>query len=413
MFKKHLGDPLFKNSYFLMLSTLTSSFSGLFFWIVAARFYSANEVGLAVAIISPMGLIGVLSLMGFDISLIKYIPEIKDKGKLINTCFSTTFIVSSLLTFIYLLGIELWSPSLLILKNNLQFSYLFIIFSLILPLQSLQNQGIFVGFRKTKYSFYQAIITLIRIILVPFLVTYGAIGIFAPYGLMPLISFFVGIFFIKKMIPISFKFEINKKILTYIFSFSCGNYISRIFETLPTFLLPLIVINQLGAEQNAYFYIAWQMSMLILIISKAVSSSLFAEILNNGENKGKLIIKAMKFIFTLVIFFIIGIFLFGKYLLMLFGNEYVNNSFNLLCIFAFASIPFSFNTVCVGVSRSKGDILTPIAVYGLVAVLCITGSYALITSFELLGVAYSWVAANTIVAIILMIKTKNLKTLFC
>ncbi len=40
--KQHLNDPLFKNAYFLMLSSVTSAGSGFFFWLIAARFYSTN-----------------------------------------------------------------------------------------------------------------------------------------------------------------------------------------------------------------------------------------------------------------------------------------------------------------------------------------------------------------------------------
>ena len=72
---KHLNDPLFKNAYFLMFSSLTSAGSGFFFWLIAARFYSTSDIGLASAIISAMGLIAMLSLLGFDISLVRFLPE--------------------------------------------------------------------------------------------------------------------------------------------------------------------------------------------------------------------------------------------------------------------------------------------------------------------------------------------------
>ena len=73
--KQHLSDPLFKNAYFLMFSSLTSAVSGFFFWLIAARFYSTEDVGLATAIIAAMSLISMLSLLGFDISLVRFLPE--------------------------------------------------------------------------------------------------------------------------------------------------------------------------------------------------------------------------------------------------------------------------------------------------------------------------------------------------
>jgi len=47
--KKHLSDPLFKNAYFLMFFSLTSAGLGFFFWVIAARFYSTADIGLASA----------------------------------------------------------------------------------------------------------------------------------------------------------------------------------------------------------------------------------------------------------------------------------------------------------------------------------------------------------------------------
>jgi len=84
--KKHLSDPLFKNAYFLMFSSLTSAGSGFFFWLIAARFYSTADIGLASAIISAMGLISMLSLLTFDISLVRFLPEREDKKEPINSC---------------------------------------------------------------------------------------------------------------------------------------------------------------------------------------------------------------------------------------------------------------------------------------------------------------------------------------
>ncbi len=105
--KQHLNDPLFKNAYFLMLSSVTSAGAGFFFWLIAARFYSTEEVGLVSAIIAAMGLISMLSLLGFDISLVRFLPEREDKKELINSCLTISFIFSLALTLIFIAGISI------------------------------------------------------------------------------------------------------------------------------------------------------------------------------------------------------------------------------------------------------------------------------------------------------------------
>lgn len=70
-FYKHvMSDSLYRNSIYLMLSTLIMSFFGFIFWMVASRLYDAGDIGLATGLISVMGLIVGLSVLGLNVGLI-------------------------------------------------------------------------------------------------------------------------------------------------------------------------------------------------------------------------------------------------------------------------------------------------------------------------------------------------------
>jgi len=69
-----LSDSLYRNSIYMMISTLIMSFLGFVFWMIVTRLYSASDVGLATTIISVMGLITSFSLLGLNVGLIKYLP---------------------------------------------------------------------------------------------------------------------------------------------------------------------------------------------------------------------------------------------------------------------------------------------------------------------------------------------------
>lgn len=396
--KQHLNDPLFKNAYFLMLSSVTGAGSGFFFWLIAARFYSTENIGIASAIIAAMGLISMLSLLGFDISLVRFLPEREDKKELINSCLTISFIFSLALTIIFIAGIEIWSPSLSIIRENKFLLLLFIIFTAIAPLAGLQSSGVFVGFRKTEYSLVQTTVTLARIGIVPFLVAFGAFGIYASYGLTPILAFIFGIFLTSRIFPYKLIPAVKREIVNDIFHFSSENYLARIFEKLPTFVLPIMVINMLGAETNAYFYIAWQISVLLLAVPRFTSMSLLAEGTYNREELRKNTKRAAKFIFILLGAAIIGIFLFGKYLLWIFGEEYARNSFEVLLILVLGSIPFAFNALYATIKRIQKENKPVIWVYGGIAVITLAVSYLLMQSMELTGIGLAWVVGNGVVA---------------
>ena len=78
------NDSLYRNSIFLMLSTGMMAVFGFFFWIINARLYSAEQVGIGTTLISIMTLISSFSLLGLGNSLIKYLPTSDKKNKKIN-----------------------------------------------------------------------------------------------------------------------------------------------------------------------------------------------------------------------------------------------------------------------------------------------------------------------------------------
>lgn len=243
-----------------------------------------------------------------------------------------------------------------------------------MPLTGLQREGIFAGFRKTEYSFIQTLVTVARIGIVPFLTAFRAVGIYASFGLTPLLAFIVGIHLTSRILNYKPVPAVRRGVLNDIIHFSFGNYLARIFEMLPTFVLPLMVINVLGAEVNAYFYIAWQISVLLLAIPRFTSISLLAEGSYNSKELGRNVRRALKFIFILLGFAVTSLFLLGKYLLLIFGESYAENSFEVISILVLGSFPFAINAVYASVMRVKRRI-EPI-----------------------IGVGIGWLAVNLIVA---------------
>jgi len=70
---------------------------------------------------------------------------------------------------------------------------------------------------------------------------------------------------------------IDRGFLNDAFHFSAGNYLAGLFITCPNLILPIMVLNTLGAEQAAYYYIAFAIASLLFMIRNAVSMSLFVE----------------------------------------------------------------------------------------------------------------------------------------
>jgi O-antigen/teichoic acid export membrane protein len=386
-----------------MAYTVTSSGVGFIFWLFAARVFPDNAVGLGSAVVSGMNLLAMLSILGFNIGIIAYLPHEQEKTKMINSCLSIIGITSFLFALIFLLGREIWSPALSILREP-RYQGLFILFTIGTALAMFQI-NVFVAFRNAKYSFIQSIIGTSRVVILPLIVAMGAFGIFFAYGLGIVVAFTIGNILLKRVhTKYRPKFGIDKKMIKNMFLFSFGNHIAMVFAALPGLILPLIIINLISAEMTAYFYISWMIASTLFTIPGAISMSLFAEGAFKPENLRIEMIKAIKLIYILLIPGIILIYILGDKFLLLFGSGYSDNSLIMLYILAISSISVAINSLYVTVLRVQKKVKEIMYLLVFTTTFTLIMSYLLLTRMGLIGVGIAWLLPNVIVTLIIGVK---------
>ena len=72
----NLADNIYKNSIYMIFTRLVSVSCGFFFWIIAARYYSIEDVGLGTSMLTSMHIILMLSHY-FDFSIIRFFLKSK------------------------------------------------------------------------------------------------------------------------------------------------------------------------------------------------------------------------------------------------------------------------------------------------------------------------------------------------
>lgn len=406
--RNYLTNRFFRNTYLMIISSLATASGGFIFWIIAAKLYSTSDIGLASAIISATGLISLFSTLGFGITLIVRLSNSKQKNDLINTCLTISCIISSILSLIFIVIAFNFFDLLMTLKKVEFISIFFIISTVSLTLNTLQQEGIFVGFRKPEYSLKQTIILFTRIAIVPFLAPFGGLGIFVSYGFTSILAFIFGLHYIKKIIPnYTLNFVIKRDVFSDIFKISFGNYLVKLFEMTPPLLLPILILNRSGPESSAYFYISWQISTLIRIVPSFAALSLLAEASDKLDNFGKNINKFMCFVTVSLIAEILAIIFFGRQVLYLFGHQYSSNCFEILLILSLASIPYMIISLYNTTKRVQGNVHDLIVINGFIAGTTIILSYLLLYRFGIIIIAVIWLIANTVVAIVIIFKNRR------
>ncbi len=393
------SDSLYRNSIYLMLSTAIMAFFGFFFWMICTRLYTPEQVGIATILISVAGLISGFSILGLNVGLVRYLSHSDNKNSIINSSFTLNAIITVLLSVIFLLGLNFFSPKLLFLKSNLFYVVSFILFITILSLNNL-IESIFIAYRSTKYILLKnSVLSITKLVLPLLLVAFSAYGIFTAVGIANIIAFVLAIcllmYYFKYQPKISINIAAVKKIGTYSFV----NYIAGFFGGLPVMLLPLIIINKIGAAEAGYFYIALMIANFLFIIPQATTQSLFAEGSYREEEMREHIKKSVKITTLILLPAILVIIFFGNYILLAFGKSYSIEAFRLLQIMVLSSVFIAINSTCGTILRVRNKIKELIVLGLFINIIILSLTYLFIGS-KLFGIGAAWFVSQVVISII-------------
>ncbi len=403
--EQFIAIPLYSNAFYLMLNTGVMALFGFFFWIVVARFYTEAEVGLGSAIISAMSLLSIISLVGLNISLVRFLPHTDKPQELINSCYTLGGIISLVIAGIFLAGLGFLSPALAFVKQNAIFASAFIVFTMLWTLQSLVNYTFIAqrraGFVLSKNTIFSVLKLAFPVLFVLF---FHAFGIVASWGVAMAVALAVSIFVFLPQVQDSYKPVPMLKLglLKDMWRYSGGNYFANLFMACIPFILPLMVVNVLGAEQNAYFYIGWMIGGLLFAIPRAVSESLFAEGSHFEDKLKENVTKSLKFTYLLLVPAVIVLILVGKWVLLAFGQSYSLNALHLLWVLSLSSIPLALTYIYTGILRVTGRIRELMAIWGFIALLVFLASYLIMPVTGIIGIGYAWLGAQAVVAVYIL-----------
>lgn len=396
--EKYYREPLYRNSIAIMLNTASGAIFGFLFWIVAARSMSSVDVGFATAIISVGTLITTLSKLGMDNGLIRFLPKSNNKDDLYSTTLIMTLAISTALTCVFIVLIDVLSPSLSFIKTGL-FPLIVILYVTLNSINSIQNNA-FIALRRGDLSFLQNLILGIRIPLLLYVAFLGVTGTISSYVVALLLTFIFGLFVIHKL-GVSFKFRVNIEALKETLGFSLGNYTASIFSIAPSTIIPIMIVNTIGANNSAYFSIAYSIAGALAMIASSIGTSLFVEGSHNLPLKEN-VIKSYKFIFILLVPAVILILLFGDKVLLIFNKEYAEQAFPILRLLTIATVFSAVTSIYISIKRIQKDIKAINILNFTASVLIIILGYLFLKIYGLSGIGYAWLITNAIICFIVI-----------
>ena len=399
--KTLIKEPFYRNSASIIANSLTGTFFGLAFWVVAAHLVQPDVMGLAIATISAATFLTSLSRLGMDDVLVRFLPGSGDRSRLYGSILAVTLLLSLLFAAAFLVLIGYLAPALGYLQGG-WYPLLFLLYMATVSVYTTQNTTL-LAIRRADLSFVQNVLLGLRIPALLLLAAAGAAGIFISFNLSYLVALSLGLLYLLKLglRPGALSLKSVVKTVRGHFGYSAGNYLSAIFAIMPSTLLPIVIMNTTGAEEVAYFYIAYSIAALLFIIPNAVSMSLFIE----GSHDMPLdeyTYRSIKLILAIVIPLVILLYFFGDWLLLLFNREYSEQSIGLLKLLVVSSLFSAVTSVYASVRRVEKDVRSLNVASAVTSALIVGLGYAFLSAYGLTGLGYAWIVSYALMSAVLL-----------
>lgn len=391
--RKLYGDSLFRNSFFIMSATAVLAVFGFFFWLVVARLFATSDIGLATALISVMNFITYLSLIGFNVAFVRFLPKSKTANDEINTGMILVAIAAGLFSIACVILIPLVSPSLSFVRTR-SVGPAFVAFCILASLNIL-TEAFFLASRNTKFTLITNTIFSVIKMGLPFLfIGAGAVGIFAAAASAQAIGFMINVSIMMRKFDYRPRFVIDAGFLAREWKYCAGNYTASIFNLLPVAVLPLLITNHLGPESAAYYYMVMMIGNMLYVIPTATTRSLLAEGSRDEKHVAASVKMAIGFIALLLVPSILVLLFGASMILRIFGEAYTEGA-HFLQLVALTGILVSGSSILSALFQIKKDTRAVIISNSLSAAATIGFGYVFMP-LGLTGVGYALIIGSLV-----------------
>jgi O-antigen/teichoic acid export membrane protein len=409
---RFVADHLVRNSLFIMASTLTGSVLGFAYWAVAARLFDAPAVGLAAGLVSAMTLVSTVATMGLHSGLTQELP-VSDPHRwsiLFTGSLAAGAATSALGGFVWF-AFPLISPGLA--KGGVAALFLFVLGAAGATVNFLLDYT-FVAERAAEHMLarnaFFGLAKVAALVVAAAVLGKGAMDLFGSWVLVQVLVFGLSAGISVRSLRPDWRpalrgiaEEMRRLIRTL-----AGHHLTTLGALLPMYVLPLEVVARVSPTANAWFYVTWMLCAPFLMVSPAVSSSLFAE---GSHSPGHIRTAAGRSARTVAALLVPAAALYtlsGHALLSVFGRGYDAKGYPLLLVLVASAVPDAVTNVAVSVLRVERRLRQAAVLNVGMAVLALSLAWLLLPVMGIIGAGVAWLTAQTAgtaaVGVILMVR---------
>lgn len=362
-------DHMVRNSLYLILSSGLQAALGFAFWIITARLFSTTDVGRASSLISATTVIAFLALLGLNSTFVRYLPTAPDRNALISAGLLLVAICGAGIGLLYIFATPVLAPRLAFVDHQPALAAGFVLLTAAAAV-NLLTDSIFIASRKAGYCALTdgGVGGTIKIVSGVILSSTGAYGLFCAsvggFASAALASL------VLVTMALHWRPSLRKPIRTLkpLLRFSGANYAGNVLNMLPPLVVPLIVLDRLGAQAAAYYFVAFQVATLLYSGAYAVGQTFLAEGSRSGVDSRGLLRRSRRVLMAMYIPACLVLAVAAHWVLRVFGTRYSQHGTTSLILLTLAAIPIAANSWLWTVLRLSGRLRALVLSSGVYAI---------------------------------------------
>ncbi|WP_055626570.1 hypothetical protein [Streptomyces hirsutus] len=398
------SDSLFKNAYFLMLSTGVSAVLGLGFWLVAARYYSEDAVGQGSAAIAAMRLLAGITATTMIGAVVRFVPRAgRETGRLVWGVYGASSLVVALAAGVFLLTLDLWGASYEPLGTPLA-GALFVAACVAWALLTLQD-GVLTGLRRTAWvPVGNAVFSTGKLVLLAvFASALPVLGIFVSWAVAIAFSTLpLGWLIFRRFIPRQAAADHDREPprIRDMGRFLAGDSLGALFSLAMINLLPVMVAVRFSAAENGYFYVAYTVGGTMEFMAINMAASLTAHASHDPRRLADGVRGALRRMTLLLVPVVLVLVVFAPLILTPFSADYAEHGSMVLRLLALGALPRVVVELYIGVLRVQGRTGVLAVLQGAMCVLVLGSATVLFTPAGIAGAGWAVLIGMTAVAVV-------------
>lgn len=377
---------------------------GFLAWLVAAHLFPPSEVGLASGVVAAMMLCVQLALFGVGSALISVFVAYRERmSLLINTAGTSVIGLSIVAAVLFLLLARSAFHELDVVVGVPVLALAFVAMT-ILGAVNVLFDNVSVAIRRgdqvlTRNVLFGLVTIGVPIALVSTIGGRGSWLILAAWTVAGIVACCIGVVQLRRSLP-EYRpgIVIDRPLTAELVRVGLPNWALTMTERGPALLMPVLVTELISPTVNAYWYAAWMMAWVVMIIPVSAGQTLFAEAARDPANVARATRHGIATSLGLGVPAAIVVVIFAHLALSLMGARYAAAGDLALRILVVTVLPFTVIQAYYAICRARRQLAEAIAVGTLSGVAAVVAALIAGSVAGLAAMATAWVVAQSLAA---------------